>query len=407
MSSLHGISPEDQANLPAGMTLPQRSVGKVVEHTSTGSYADVSDLAEKAYQEYIPHLQMHGVRQSIRCEATESDDGHSGAATHLIRMPGERSDQIDAVCAVHHTRLMTSALEQGGYDVASRRIRPEDVGPHLLHRAKQTRVIRTTLEAPLYAKGLRGDDVLVNRKSEILGKGGGKRTTDIEELNTRRTAEESDDAVSAALARVRLHGGRHVSAAPTVDFNGEDLTLGDSYAKVANLRRKSEAPIPGARAGNTENYYMAGVQSPDGSSETTPTSTRRFNFNKAGVPNTRGGRKPNPIEKTPIAEVEASDVAPSNKGFLPGGKQRRALKVTMNQLPITPYPTATPGIQDDAPTIKFAKGTQKRSTDRAVKDIALNAEADRLRKIEAKRTEIDKGRNKAFKIDWNDVPRPE
>ena len=407
MSRLEGISPEERASLPAGMLLPQRSAGKVVEHTPKGSYADISDLEEKSYQEYIPRLQMHGVRQNLKCEATESDDGHSGSATHFIRMPGERSDQVEAVCAVHHTRLMTNALEQGGYDVASRRIRPEDVGPHLAHRGMQYRQKRTAMEAPLHAAGMRGQDAIFARKNEVLGKGGGERTTAIEELHTRRTADESDDAVSAALARVRVHGGRHVPTAPTVNIDGENLSLGESYAKVASLRRKSEAPIPGARPGNTENYYMAGVKSPDGSSEGIPTSTRRYNFNKAGVPNTKGGRKPNPVETAPTAEVDASDVAPSNKGFLPGRKQRRALKVTMEQLPITPYPTETPGPPDDAITLKVSKEMQQRSTKRALDTMSLNAEADRLRDIEAKKTKMAESRNKAFKVDWNDVPRPE
>jgi hypothetical protein len=390
----------------------------------------MSDLAEKVHQEYIPHLQMHGVRKDITCEATESGDGHSGAATHFIRMPGEGADQIEAVCAVHHARLMTSALEKGGYDVASRRIHPNDVQPHLLHRAEQGRLMRTAMEAPLHAAGLRGEDALFDRKSEELGKGGGKRSTHLEELKSRRTPEHARGAVEAALERVRAHGGRTPAPEPTIEFNGEDLSLGDSYGKVASLRRKTETPIPGARPGNTENYYMAGYKSPDGSVESPPSSTRRLGINKAGVPNPKGGRKKN----TPVYDYDTSnenkpgyteeemiknpDLRKSSEeraaaGIPVGGIQPRgfsktsnkALKVTMTQLPKTKYPGETIGESDGSET-RYIRERKERSTSRALSDISANLEAERLRAIEAKKTATS-SRNKAFKVDWNDVPRPE
>jgi hypothetical protein len=400
------LSPEERASLPASMQVPQKESRKVVEHTPAGSFADMTDLATKVPLSYREGLNMHGVKQHIDCEATSSADGHSGPATHLIRMPGERSDQVEAVCAVHHSRLMTNALEKGGYDVASRRITPSDVEPHNFHRAKQARLIRTEVERGLYKKGMEGDDLLVNRSSKELGKGGGKRTTHIEELKARRTPEYAHSVVESALERVRAHGGHNppASAAPTIDFNGEDVTLGESYERVASLRRKSEPDIDPKRPGNTENYYMAGVVGEDGK-EGVPTSTRRFGLNKAGVPNPKGGRKPKPVVKE--APKDESDVAPSTKGFLPGRVQRKAVKVTMTQLPLTPYPTETPGAPDDAETISASKRSQKRSTNQSVKTIALNTEADRLREIEAKKTKMAESRNKAFKVDWNDVPRPE
>jgi len=74
---------------------------------------------------------------------------------------------------------------------------------------------------------------------------------------------------------------------------------------------------------------------------------------------------------------------------------------------LTPYPTETPGAPDDAETIGASKRSQKRSTNQSIKTIALNTEADRLRGIEAKKTKMAESRNKAFKVDWNDVPRPE
>jgi hypothetical protein len=381
------LSPEERASLPASMQVPERSSRKVVEHTPSGSFADMSDLAEKTPLSYRSDLGLHGVKQHIDCEATASADGHSGPATHLIRMPGERSDQVEAVCAVHHSRLMTNALEKGGYDVASRRITPSDVEPHNFHRAQQSRLIRTEVERGLYKKGMEGDDLLVNRSSQELGKGGGKRTTHIEELKARRTPEYAHSVVESALERVRAHGGHNppASAAPTIDFDGEDVPLAESYSRLASLRRK-----------------VAGT---DGSVEGVPKSSTTYDFNKAGVPNTRGGRKPKPVVEE--APKDESDVAPSTKGFLPGRVQRKAVKVTMTQLPLTPYPTETPGAPDDAETISASKRSQKRSTNQSIKTIALNTEADRLRGIEAKKTKMAESRNKAFKVDWNDVPRPE
>jgi hypothetical protein len=401
------LSPEERASLPANMQVPQKEPRKVVEHTPESSFADMSDLAARVPLSYRPNLQMHGVKQHIDCEATASADGHSGAATHLIRMPGERSDQVEAVCALHHTRLMSSALEKGGYDVASRRITPSDVEPHNFHRAQQTRLVRTAVERDLYKKGMTGENLLVGRSTEELGKGGGKRTTHAEEVELRRTPAQRATALDMALEKVKVHGGRTppASSAPTVDFDGEAVPLGESYARLASLRRKSEPDIDPKRPGNTENYYMAGIKSPDGSTETEPRSTRRFNLNKAGVPNPKGGRKSRPAVE-PFAKDD-SDVVPPSKGFLPGKVQRKAVKVTLDQLPITAYPTETPGAPDDAETIRISRKSQKRSTDRAVDTLALNTEADRLRGIEAKKTKMAEGRNKAFKVDWNDVPRPE
>jgi len=400
------LSPEERASLPANVIVPQKELRKVVQHTPESSTADMSDLAARVPLSYRPDLRMHGVKQHIDCEATESADGHEGPASHLIRLPGERSDQVMAVCPVHHTRLMNSALEKGGYDVASRRITPEDVEPHNFHRAQQTRLVRTELERGLYKKGMSGDEILWGRSTEELGKGGGKASTHFEEVMARTTPQTRANALETALEKVRSHGGHTppAYASPTVNFDGEEVTLADSYSRLAKLTQKSEEPIPGARKGNTKNYYMAGVKDENGN-EGIPRPTRRYSFNEAGVPNTRGGRKAKPVVE-PSAKDEL-DVAPSNKGFLPGKVQRKALKVTLDQMPTTAYPTETPGAPDDEATISLSKKSQKRSTDRAVRTIALNAEGDRLRELEAKKTKMAESRNKAFKVDWNDVPRPE
>jgi hypothetical protein len=402
------LSPEERESLPSSMQVPERDPRKVVEHTPQGSFADMTDLENRTPLSYRSNLKMHGVKQHVDCEATASADGHSGPATHLIRMPGERSDQVEAVCAIHHTRLVTNALERGGYDVASRRLQPEDVEPHNLHRAQQNRLMRTGVERGFYEKGMKGEDLLYGRSSEELGKGGGKGSTHFEEVMSRTTPEHRANSLEAALEHVRTHGGHNppVSASPTVEVDGEDLTLGQSYAKVASLNRKLDEPIPGAKNRNTKNYYMAGIKNQyDTDPEVGFSLTRRYSFNKEGVPNERGGRKPKPVVEPPVKDE--SDVAPSTKGFLPGGKQRKARKVTMDHLPLTPYPTETPGTPDDMATISDARRTQKRSTDRVVKNIELNTEADRLREIEANKVNKTESRNKAFKVDWNDVPRPE
>jgi len=400
------LSPEERASLPSNMEVPQREPRKVVEHTPKGSFADMTDLAGRTPLSYRPNLGIHGVKQHIDCEATASADGHSGPATHLIRMPGERSDQVEAVCAVHHSRLMNSALEKGGYDVASRRITPSDVEPHNFHRAQQDRLVRTAVERDLYKKGMEGDDLLVGRSTQELGKGGGKGTTHLEEVQLRRTPAQRANSLETALEHVRTHGGHNppASASPTINFDGEEVSLADSYSKLAKLTQKSEEPIPGARKGNTKNYYMAGIVDENGN-EGIPRPTRRYSFNEEGVPNTRGGRKAKPVVEPPAKDE--SDVVPPSKGFLPGKVQRKAVKVTLDQLPTTAYPTETPGAPDDAATISLSRKSQKRSTNRAVKTIALNAEGDRLRDIEAKKTKMAESRNKAFKVDWNDLPRPE
>jgi hypothetical protein len=400
------LSPEERASLPSDMQVPQKDARATVNHTPQGSFADMTDLANRTPLSYRPNLGIHGVKQHIDCEATTSAMGHSGPATHLIRMPGERSDQVEAVCALHHSRLMNSALEKGGYDVASRRITPSDVEPHNFHRAQQDRLVRTAVERGFYEKGMKGEDLLYGRSSEELGKGGGKGATHFEEVMSRTTPEKREYDLQTALEHVRAHGGHNppASASPTINFDGEEVSLADSYSKIAKLTQKSEAPIPGARKGNTKNYYMAGIVDENGN-EGIPRPTRRYTFNEKGVPNTRGGRKAKPVVEPPVKD--ASDVVPSNEGFLPGKVKRKAVKVTLDQLPTTAYPTETPGAPDDAETIRISRKSQKRSTNQSIKTIALNTEADRLRGIEVKKTKMAESRNKAFKVDWNDVPRPE
>lgn len=416
------MSFEEREQLPSTVTVPEREPRKKVEHTPSGSFADNTDLMDPIRrQRYHPELGLHGLKQHVDCEATESADGHSGPATHFIQMPGEREDQREAVCAVHHARLTQKALELGQYDISSSRIHPDDVQKHLALRGIQEREKRTYMERNLVHQGLSGEDALFDRTSEELGKGGGSGTTHMEEVMSRRTEAHRTDALARALARAEEQGGRH--STPTVDVDGRDMDLGESNAYLSSLRRKADPVIPGARKGNTENYYMAGVKSPDGSTESAPTSTRRFGINKAGAPNPKGGRKKKDRsvpwdtsnENLPgytEAEMDANpELRKSQEARLASGvplegikprgfskTHNKAIKVTLT------------GMAQEAPEVgvieSFVNRRQARQDKEATETMALNTEAERLRSVEAKRKKTAESRNQAFQVDWNDIPRP-
>jgi hypothetical protein len=416
------MSFEEREQLPSTVTVPEREPRKKVEHTPSGSFADNTDLMDPIRrQRYHPELGLHGLKQHVDCEATESADGHSGPATHFIQMPGEREDQREAVCAVHHARLTQKALELGQYDISSSRIHPDDVQKHLALRGIQEREKRTYMERNLVHQGLSGEDALFDRTSEELGKGGGSGTTHMEEVMSRRTEAHRTDALARALARAEEQGGRH--STPTVDVDGRDMDLGESNAYLSSLRRKADPVIPGARKGNTENYYMAGVKSPDGSTESAPTSTRRFGINKAGAPNPKGGRKKKDRsvpwdtsnENLPgytEAEMDANpELRKSQEARLASGvplegikprgfskTHNKAIKVTLT------------GMAQEAPEVgvieSFVNRRQARQDRESTETMALNTEAERLRSVEAKRKKTAESRNQAFQVDWNDIPRP-
>lgn len=416
------MSFEEREQLPSTVTVPEREPRKKVEHTPSGSFADNTDLMDPIRrQRYHPELGLHGLKQHVDCEATESADGHSGPATHFIQMPGEREDQREAVCAVHHARLTQKALELGQYDISSSRIHPDDVQKHLALRGIQEREKRTYMERNLVHQGLSGEDALFDRTSEELGKGGGSGTTHMEEVMSRRTEAHRTDALARALARAEEQGGRH--STPTVDVDGRDMDLGESNAYLSSLRRKADPVIPGARKGNTENYYMAGVKSPDGSTESAPTSTRRFGINKAGAPNPKGGRKKKDrsvpwdtsnenlpgyteAEMDANPELRRSQEARLASGVPLEGIKPRGFSKTHNKA----IKVTLTGMAQEAPEVgvieSFVNRRQARQDKEATETMALNTEAERLRSVEAKRKKTAESRNQAFQVDWNDIPRP-
>ena len=384
----------EREQLPSTVSLPQKESRKKVEHTSVGSFADNADLLDPIRrQTYYPELGVSGLKQHIDCEASGASGGHSGPATHFIQMPGEREDQREAVCAVHQARLTQNALARGEYNIQSHRIHPEDVQKHLALRGIQEREKRTYMEGVLYNKGMRGEDALFDRKSEELGKGGGRRSSAIEELQSRRTPEQAADTVERALARARSEGGRSTTAAPKISVDGVDMTLGESNAAMAVLNRKAEP----------EKYHMQGVKTPDGGSQTVPTPTRTYKFNKAQSRYRGGRKKNNPTysydtsnENLPgytEAEMKANpDLRKSHEERLASGipvegvkprgfskTNNRAIKVTLT------------GMAKEAPEVgvieTFARGLEKRQTAKAASTIAANEEAARLRKIEAKKNQ--------------------
>ena len=416
------MSFEEREQLPSTVTVPEREPRKKVEHTPSGSFADNTDLMDPIRrQRYHPELGLHGLKQHVDCEATESADGHSGPATHFIQMPGEREDQREAVCAVHHARLTQKALELGQYDISSSRIHPDDVQKHLALRGIQEREKRTYMERNLVHQGLSGEDALFDRTSEELGKGGGSGTTHMEEVMSRRTEAHRTDALARALARAEEQGGRH--STPTVDVDGRDMDLGESNAYLSSLRRKADPVIPGARKGNTENYYMAGVKSPDGSTESAPTSTRRFGINKAGAPNPKGGRKKKDrsvpwdtsnenlpgyteAEMDANPELRRSQEARLASGVPLEGIKPRGFSKTHNKA----IKVTLTGMAQEAPEVgvieSFVNRRQARQDRESTETMALNTEAERLRSVEAKRKKTAESRNQAFQVDWNDIPRP-
>ncbi len=407
------IAPEDYESLSSRITLPQRPSRKRVEHLDGESKADVSDLLDPIRrQQYDPNTGVHHMRTHLQCEATHpSASGHSGFATHFFQIEGEKEHQQTPVCDAHLTKLMENSLVRGESNFNRRRIHPEDVAKHLAFRGITEREKIIHAESFLYSSGLRGEETLVGRTSEDLGKGGGQSASHLEELKARRTPEEEKSTLERALLKVREQGGHISSASPTVEYDdGESKTLGQSYAYAAWLRKKTEP----------ENYYLQGVKSPDGTEETPSTPTRKFNINKAGAPNPRGGR-------TKKLKTETWDTSNDN---VPGlteaeekanpklSKERRASGVPVEGIKPRGFSKTNnrrtevvmTQLDKEAPEVdfveKYAAGRLRRVTEAEAEKTALNTEAERLRRIEARKTKIDSSRNAAFKIDWDDIPRP-
>lgn len=405
------LSFEERQSVPATTQLSEKNTYKKVEHGPTESTADTADLMDPIKrQSFSPELQTHVIKGHLDCEATHSGAlGHSGPATHFVQLQGESEDQQTPVCDAHLGKVIENSISRGEYGVSKRRIHPEDVGKFAAWRGVQEREKRTYLERALYNKGMRGEDALVGRRSEELGKGGGERSSHIEEVKARRTPEEQASTLERALDRVRLGGGHPGGAsAPTVDVNGKDLTLGESYAHVAALRHKTEP----------ENYYLAGVKNAEGTTETVGKPTRRFNLNRAGVPNTRGGRKPKDrseawdtsnenlpgyteAEMTANPELRKSHEERKAAGIpVEGIRPRGFSKSNSKRIEVT-----LTGLEKEAPEVgiieRFAAGRQARQDKKATAELSMNIEAERLRNIEANKNAGREARSAAFEVGKN------
>lgn len=410
------ISFEDSQDLTSRTDLPQRPARKQVEHGEGGSKADVSDLLDPIRrQEFRPELQTHIIRANLNCEATHaSGSGHSGPATHFVQLQGEQEHQQTPVCDAHLGKIIENSISRGEYGVSKKRIHPEDVAKHLAFRGIQDREKRTYLESYLYSKGMRGEEALVGRTGEDLGKGGGKGADALQEAKARRTPEQQASTLERALERARTQGGHApAEASPTVDVNGKSMTLADSYSHLASLRRKTEP----------EKYNLIGVRGPEGAAEAPPTPTRIYDLNKMGTPNTRGGRKKaiktetwdtsnqdlpgyteEEMQKNP--ELRKSHEERKAAGIPVGGIKPRGFSKNDNRR----TEVTLTGLAKEAPEVsaieRFAKGREQRVTDLSFEDIQSNLEAERLRSIEAKKGKTAESRNAAFQVDWNDIPRP-
>jgi len=405
------LSFEERQSVPATTQLSEKNTYKKVEHGPTESTADTADLMDPIKrQSFSPELQTHVIKGHLDCEATHSMAlGHSGPATHFVQLQGESEDQQTPVCDAHLGKIIENSVSRGEYGVSKRRIHPEDVGKFAAWRGVQEREKRTYLERALYNKGMRGEDALVGRRSEELGKGGGERSSHIEEVKARRTPEEQASTLERALERARISGGHPGGAsAPTVDVDGKDMTLGESYAYVAALRHKTEP----------ENYYSAGFKNDEGTTETVGTPTRRFNLNKAGVPNTRGGRKPKnrseawdtsnenlpgytKAEMDANPELRKSHEERKAAGIPVEGIRPRGFSKTNNRR----IEVTLTGLEKEAPEVgiieRFAAGRQARQDKKATAELSMNIEAERLRNIEANKNAGREARSAAFEVGKN------
>jgi hypothetical protein len=389
---------EDRASLPSTTVLSEKPQYTKVEHTSSGSFADNTDLLDPIKrQSFNPDLQTHEIKKTLDCEATHSGGmGHSGPATHFVQLEGEAEHQQTPVCATHLGKIIENSISRGETGVSQRRIHPEDVRKFAAWRGIQEREKRTYLEGELVKKGMTGEDALVGRVNEDLGKGGGTRTTHLEEVKSRRTPAEQASTLERQLERVRTGGGHNTS----------DNTASE------------EAP-------------------------TAPSNTpTEYKFNKKGVPNSRGGRKNKPkgpgdsedlplgqgsgladkvynqlqakrrgepFEKVSMSDGQKNEVLEAIKsraerkaaGIPEGGvKPRGFSKTATRRIEVT-----LTGLEKEAPEVgiieRFAAGRQARQDKQSTAELSMNTEAERLRSIEANKNASREARSAAFEVGKN------
>lgn len=370
------LNTEDSQSLSSNIVLPERETPKRVEHGPTASTADTTDLMSPLKrQSFDTGLQTHVIKGHLDCEATHSGGmGHSGPATHFVQLQGESEDQQTPVCDAHLGKVIENSVSRGEYGVSKRRIHPEDVGKFAAWRGVQDREKRTYLERGLWSKGMRGEDALFGRKSEDLGDAGkgGSRSSHIEEVKSRRTPEEQASTLERALERVRVNGGHS----------------------------PSDNPLP------------------ETTTSTEPKKSPVYKFNKAGVPNTKGGRKKKitseswdtsnenlpgytEAEMTANPELRKSHEERKAAGIPVEGIRPRGFSKSNNRR----IEVTLTGLEKEAPEVgvieRFAARREAMQNKKATNNMALNTEAERLRSIEANKNAAREARSAAFEVGKN------
>ena len=110
-------------------------------------------------------------KSTINCEfSAPGSDGHTGKATHFVRLPGQPREGTYAVCQGHAKLIAAAGMRKGDEDLEIKPINIRHVRSWKILQAQNREEVRTYLEAALRSQGMRGEDELFAPK----GPGGRK-----------------------------------------------------------------------------------------------------------------------------------------------------------------------------------------------------------------------------------------
>jgi hypothetical protein len=111
-------------------------------------------------------------KSTINCEfSAPGSAGHTGKATHFVRLPGQPREGTWAVCTGHAKEVSAAASRKGEHDQLDiKPINIRHVRSWKILQAQNREEVRTYLEAALRSQGMRGEDELFAPK----GPGGRK-----------------------------------------------------------------------------------------------------------------------------------------------------------------------------------------------------------------------------------------